>query len=40
METIQHKLQQFDPGVVWLDKDNRISVHERFGHGDLQGTAG
>ncbi|MBT8429544.1 MAG: LytTR family transcriptional regulator DNA-binding domain-containing protein [Gammaproteobacteria bacterium] len=24
METIQHKLQQFDPGVVWLDKDNRI----------------
>jgi hypothetical protein len=24
METIQHKLQQCDPGVVWLDKDNRI----------------
>lgn len=24
METIQHKLQQFDPGMVWLDKDNRI----------------
>jgi hypothetical protein len=24
LETIQHKLQQFDPGMVWLDKDNRI----------------
>ena len=24
METIQHKLQQFDPGIVWLDRDNRI----------------
>ena len=24
VETIQHKLQQFDPGMVWLDKDNRI----------------
>lgn len=24
METIQHKLQQFDPGMVWLDKDNHI----------------
>lgn len=26
METIQHKLQQFDPGMVWLDKDNRITA--------------
>ncbi|MCG8333238.1 MAG: LytTR family transcriptional regulator DNA-binding domain-containing protein [Proteobacteria bacterium] len=24
METIHHKLQQFDPGIVWLDKNNRI----------------
>ena len=24
MESIQHKLQQFDPGIVWLDADNRI----------------
>ncbi len=24
METIQHKLQEFDPGMVWLDRDNRI----------------
>ena len=23
-ETIQHRLQQFDPGVVWLDEKNRI----------------
>ncbi len=24
METIQQALQQFDPGMVWLDNDNRI----------------
>ncbi len=24
METIQDALQQFDPGMVWLDNDNRI----------------
>ncbi len=24
MESIQHKLQQFDPGMVWLDENNRI----------------
>lgn len=24
VETIQHKLQQFNPGMVWLDKNNRI----------------
>jgi len=24
LESIQHKLQQFDPGMVWLDKDNHI----------------
>ena len=24
METIQHKLEQFDPGMVWLDSGNRI----------------
>lgn len=24
METIQHKLQQFDPGMVWLDQHNHI----------------
>ncbi len=24
LQSIQHKLQQFDPGMVWLDKDNRI----------------
>ena len=24
MESIQHKLQQFDPGMVWLDRENRI----------------
>ena len=24
MESIQHKLQEFDPGIVWLDTKNRI----------------
>ena len=24
METFQHQLQKFDPGVVWLDQDNHI----------------
>lgn len=24
MESIQHKLQEFDPGIVWLDTRNRI----------------
>lgn len=24
METIQHKLQQFDPGMVWLDNRNHV----------------
>ena len=26
LETIQHKLQQFDLGVVWLDNDNKITA--------------
>lgn len=26
METIQHKLQQFDPGMVWLDQRNHITA--------------
>jgi hypothetical protein len=26
VETIEHQLQKFDPGVVWLDQDNRISA--------------
>lgn len=30
METIQHKLQQFDPGMVWLDGDNRILAMNSF----------
>ncbi len=25
-ETIQHKLQQFDPGIVWLDAKNTITA--------------
>lgn len=24
METIQHQLQKFDPGIVWLDSNNRV----------------
>lgn len=24
MESFQHKLQKFDPGIVWLDKDNKV----------------
>lgn len=24
LETFQHKLQKFDPGIVWLDPDNRV----------------
>ncbi|MCP3664815.1 MAG: PAS domain-containing transcriptional regulator [Gammaproteobacteria bacterium] len=24
MKTIQHQLQQFDPGIVWLDGDNQV----------------
>lgn len=24
METFEHKLQKFDPGIVWLDRDNRV----------------
>jgi len=26
METFQHKLQNFNPGIVWLDSDNQISA--------------
>ncbi|MCW8956811.1 MAG: LytTR family transcriptional regulator DNA-binding domain-containing protein [Gammaproteobacteria bacterium] len=26
MESIQHKLQEFDPGIVWLDTSNRITA--------------
>ena len=26
MDSIQQKLQQFDPGIVWLDTDNRITA--------------
>ncbi|MBO1256160.1 LytTR family transcriptional regulator [Alteromonas sp. 5E99-2] len=26
METLQYKLQQFDPGIVWLDYNNQISA--------------
>ena len=24
METLEHQLQRFDPGIVWLDADNHI----------------
>lgn len=24
METFQHQLQKFDPGIVWLDRNNRV----------------
>ena len=30
METIQHNLQQFDPGIVWLDADNMITGMNQF----------
>lgn len=26
MESFEHKLQKFDPGIVWLDGDNRVSA--------------
>ena len=26
LDTIQQRLQQFDPGIVWLDTDNRITA--------------
>lgn len=26
METLQYKLQQFDPGIVWLDKKNIVTA--------------
>jgi len=26
LESIQHKLQEFDPGIVWLDTSNRITA--------------
>jgi DNA-binding LytR/AlgR family response regulator len=26
LETLQHQLQQFDPGIVWLDTHNRITA--------------
>ncbi len=29
MITFQHQLQQFDPGIVWLDKSNRVMALNR-----------
>ncbi|WP_086929376.1 PAS domain-containing transcriptional regulator [Agarilytica rhodophyticola] len=26
METLQYKLQQFDPGIVWLDQENKVTA--------------
>tara|TARA_R110002111_G_scaffold167357_1_gene233299 strand:+ start:98 stop:817 length:720 start_codon:yes stop_codon:yes gene_type:complete len=26
METLQYKLQQFDPGIVWLDHNNKVTA--------------
>ncbi|MGS2723085.1 LytR/AlgR family response regulator transcription factor [Porticoccus sp. GXU_MW_L64] len=26
METLQYKLQQFDPGIVWLDQNNTVTA--------------
>lgn len=27
METIQHQLQQFDPGIIWLDDHHRVTAY-------------
>ena len=41
MESIQHKLQEFDPGIVWLDTKNRIIAMNGLAAetlGDLKGN--
>ncbi|MFW2373587.1 MAG: LytTR family transcriptional regulator DNA-binding domain-containing protein [Gammaproteobacteria bacterium] len=41
MESIQHKLQEFDPGIVWLDNSNRIIAMNGLAAetlGDIQGN--
>ncbi|NNF96228.1 MAG: LytTR family transcriptional regulator [Halobacteria archaeon] len=41
MESIQHKLQEFDPGIVWLDPNNRIIAMNGLAAetlGDLKGN--
>jgi len=40
LESIQHKLQEFDPGIVWLDTSNRITAMNGLAIetlGDVQG---
>jgi hypothetical protein len=41
LESIQHKLQEFDPGIVWLDTKNRIIAMNGLAAetlGDLKGN--
>jgi hypothetical protein len=41
LESIQHKLQEFDPGIVWLDTQNRIIAMNGLAAetlGDLKGN--
>ena len=41
MESIQHKLQEFDPGIVWLDTKNKITAMNALAAetlGDLKGN--
>ncbi|MCB1754007.1 MAG: LytTR family transcriptional regulator [Gammaproteobacteria bacterium] len=40
LESIQHKLQQFELGMVWLDSDNRISAMNSFAMETLDARPG
>ncbi len=40
METIQHKLQEFNPGIVWLDPNNIIIGLNRFAAETFGGETG
>ncbi|HKK14423.1 MAG TPA: LytTR family transcriptional regulator DNA-binding domain-containing protein [Gammaproteobacteria bacterium] len=40
MESFEHKLQKFDPGVVWLDRTNRVTALNSVAAGVLGVTVG
>jgi len=40
VETLQHKLQEFNPGIVWLDTKNKIVALNDFAYETLGGYAG
>ncbi len=40
MESLQHKLQEFNPGIVWLDAQNKVIALNDFAYETLGGYAG